>query len=217
MRAYHILPSDHALTDIALQRLKVATFSDLNDPFELLAVSLGFDPLREAFTNMKRDLAKTKGLLCFSKKWENSVLWSHYGAGHTGICLGFDINDASIEEVEYVGQRLPVPVANDKVVQFDETFMRRLLITKYEHWSYEEEVRVFIQLDPDSAERGLYFQYFSKDLKLREVILGPLCEVPPTTVYSLTSSIYDGVDVIKAELAYKWYKVVPGKTYKSDE
>jgi hypothetical protein len=30
----------------------------------------------------------------------------------------------------------------------------------------------------------------------------------------MVGSLYEGVDVIKAELAYKWYKVVPGMRYK---
>ena len=35
--AYHFAPAEFAVSDIALSRLKVAKFSDLNDPFELIA------------------------------------------------------------------------------------------------------------------------------------------------------------------------------------
>jgi len=60
MRAYHLLSSEHALSDIALQRIKIATFSDLNDPFELLALSLGLESVRNRPANtVFRGLAKS--------------------------------------------------------------------------------------------------------------------------------------------------------------
>ena len=213
MRAYHLLSSEHAFSDIALQRMKIATFGDLNDPFELLSLSLGLEPVRKGFAEWKQELSKDHGLLCFSRSWGNPVLWSHYGAKHTGIALGFDIDDSSVESVDYVDQRVALPIANDSLA-FDEPFMRQLLRTKFKHWEYEDEVRVFVRLDHSTIEGGRYFYDFSNAIALREVIVGPLCEIPIRAVCSMVGSLYQGVDVIKAELAYKWYKVVPGKTYK---
>jgi hypothetical protein len=213
MRAYHLLSSEHALSDIALQRMKIATVGDLNDPFEFLSLSLGLEPVRKGFTEWKRELSKDNGLLCFSRKWENPVLWSHYGAKHTGMALGFDIEDSSVESVDYVNERIGLPVVQDSL-GFDEPFMRRLLRTKFKHWEYEDEARVFVRLDHQTIERGLYFYDFCGAIALREVILGPLCEIPIQAVCSMVGSLYEGVDVIKAELAYKWYKVVPGMRYK---
>jgi hypothetical protein len=40
VRAYHLTMLEHAKTDIQFCRLKVATFVDANDPFELLALNL---------------------------------------------------------------------------------------------------------------------------------------------------------------------------------
>jgi hypothetical protein len=39
IRVYHLTPTKYAISDIEHGRLKVARFSDLNDPFELLALS----------------------------------------------------------------------------------------------------------------------------------------------------------------------------------
>jgi hypothetical protein len=144
------------------------------------------------------------------------VLWSHYGAKHTGMALGFDIADAHVEPVDYTDERIAVPIV-DNALELDEQFMRRLLLTKYKHWSYEDEVRVFVRLDHTTVERGRYFYDFSDALTLREVILGPLCEIPIEAVCSMVGSLYRDVDVIKAELAYKWYKVVQGKTYRIEK
>ena len=38
-----------------------------------------------------RKPAPTRAILCFSRNWDNLLLWSHYGDSHTGVCLGFDI------------------------------------------------------------------------------------------------------------------------------
>jgi len=84
-----------------------------------------------------------------------------------------------------------------------------LLCTKYAHWEYEEEVRVFVKLDEAIAEGTLYFWPFSNDLTLGEVILGPLCEYRINDVRRLVTSLYGSVVVIKARLAFKSFRVVP--------
>ena len=111
MRVYHFLASEYGLSDIALKRMKIARFGDLNDPFELLAVNVGGRKnLRKVLRNWKATLNDKRGLLCFSKKWENPVLWSHYAASHTGFCLGFDLNDnrVAVTEVKYSRKRIQV-------------------------------------------------------------------------------------------------------------
>ena len=40
MRGYHLLPKKWALSDLKHRRLKVATFDDINDPFEPRGVAL---------------------------------------------------------------------------------------------------------------------------------------------------------------------------------
>ena len=77
MRVYYLTSSEYALNNIALRRIKVARFADLNDPFELLATEMSDKDFRVAMKSWKNDFHKTKGLLCFSEDWKNPVLWSH--------------------------------------------------------------------------------------------------------------------------------------------
>ena len=51
---------------------------ELNDPFEFLGAELSDRNFRKAIKKTKKDLSKTKGILCFSKNWKNPVQWSHY-------------------------------------------------------------------------------------------------------------------------------------------
>jgi len=53
-----------------------------------------------------------------------------------------------------------------------EAHVIEILTTKFEHWSYEDEYRVFPQLQ-ERDPSGLYFLEFDDQVSLREVIVGP--------------------------------------------
>ena len=66
IRAYHLTAGTHAISTLALARLKVSRLTDLNDPFDTLAVmwrELEQRPEREA---RRSEIDGTRGLLCFS-------------------------------------------------------------------------------------------------------------------------------------------------------
>lgn len=217
MRAYHLLPAEFALSDVALQRLKISRLNDLNDPFELQALNLGNrKDVRRALAGWKSDLSEMHGLLCFSKNWHNPVLWSHYAARHKGICLGFDLEDGLSKDVKYASERLIKEIVHDTIdLAVDESLVQDLLYTKFEHWKYEEETRVFVELDSKTIESGCYFYPFGDQLRLREVILGPLCEIPIAQVRALVKNLYKTpVYVMKARLAFKWFKVVEDERFR---
>lgn len=56
------------------------------------------------------------------------------------------------------------------------TFINRLLRTKHEGWSYEQEVRMFIGLNDPPYDKGLRWINFGPSLALREVIIGSQCD-----------------------------------------
>jgi hypothetical protein len=51
MRVYHFLSNKNAIDDLTHRRLKIATFDDLNDPFELWAVAQPDRRLRRGLRN----------------------------------------------------------------------------------------------------------------------------------------------------------------------
>lgn len=209
-RVYHLLNADNGMSDISLHRIRISRIRDLNDPFEMLAVRADDKELIKVFQSAVDDLNRDNGLLCFSKRWCNPVLWSHYASKHCGICLGFDVANELLQDVSYTKDRLPVRfVDGDSDKRLDEEFARDLLRTKYAHWQYEEEVRAFIELDHSTIENGSYFYPFDGTVALREVILGPLCELPIQRIRELVHSVYERVAVIKARLAFKYFEVVP--------
>ena len=99
---------------------------------------------------------------------------NHYAVSHTGLCLGFDIPDASPAydiDVHYQPNVLQIKRRDD--VNLD--LVTRLLRTKHESWSYEQEVRVFVALNDPPDAKGLWWFDFGPQLDLREVIIGSQC------------------------------------------
>jgi Protein of unknown function (DUF2971) len=175
-RVYKFTAAKHGLSDLQNRHLKLSTVDDLNDPFDLCSLDTSNPAVEKALNALTVHLRRTTGLLCFSRNWDNLLLWSHYGASHTGLCLGFDIPDGFPgctydTDVRYQPNLLQVNKPED--VNYD--LANRLLRTKHESWSYEQEVRIFVRLnDPPDAE-GLRWCDFGANLELKEVIAGAQC------------------------------------------
>ena len=215
MLVYYLSPAPFALTNIALRRLKISRFADLNDPFELLAANLVNPTHRRAFSKMKQALNETKGLICFSKGWSNPLLWGHYAEKHTGIALGFDIPDTNLIEVLYTTQRVAIEIdPKTKTMVLNEQVVNRLLRTKFIDWKYEEEYRAFVQLDLTTKESGMFFLDFSDELKLVEVVLGPRCELPVQRIRALLQQYPEPVRVSKARMAFRTFRVTEDRSFR---
>jgi hypothetical protein len=172
-RLYKFTKAEFALLALQHRRLKISTIDDLNDPFDLYSVDTT-DPGVNAFLEQHiRDFRAKHGLLCFCRNWDNLLLWSHYGDGHAGICLGFDIPDDSAYDLEVHYQ--PNVIQIQTAAEIDENFINRLLRTKHESWSYEQESRMFVGVNDHPDANGLKFMDFHPQLSLREVIFGVNC------------------------------------------
>ena len=212
MRVFHFLNKSHALDDIRKRRLKVSILNDLNDPFEFLFVVQSDPQLRASFQRFKDSFSEKYGLICFSLKWANPVLWSHYAARHTGICLGFDIPDDRGMRVRYRQARSPDTFyadLDDNTKMMDA--FRQILSTKFSHWRYENEVRTYAKLENIDADTGFYFTEFSADMKLRQIVVGPLADASHSEISDSLCAEDSDVEVFKTRLAFRSFKVVRNK------
>jgi hypothetical protein len=208
MRAYYLNSSQFAISAIAFRRIKVSRFSDLNDPFELLAVDIGASVNRKPLRKVRDRVNETTGLLCFSRSWSNPLLWGHYADKHSGIALGFDLPDARVKAVIYA--EAPTKLVLDferEDFGISGSLLDKLLRTKFADWKYEDEVRMLIDLKDWNRESGLYFQGFDESLVLSEVILGPRCELPIESVRTLVAPLPPQA-VTKSRIAFSSFRVV---------
>jgi Protein of unknown function (DUF2971) len=209
MKLYHLTTSQFALSALALRRLKVARLSELNDPFELQAVSAETPEHYEFFRRVKERIDSTHGVLCFSKNWSNPVLWGHYADKLRGVALGFEITSPHLVPVIY--SKSPTMIDTDHetgLPKINDALIDRLQRTKFEDWQYEDEMRVYVQLDQSLKESGLYFYPFDESIVLTEIILGPRCELPVESLKALLGANASGVRVIKSQLATQSFNVV---------
>jgi len=200
MMVYHYISACYGLEGIRKRRLKIARIMELNDPFEFLGVNLKDRKFRKAIRETKQELSKSKGILCFSKTWRNPVLWSHYADKHKGLCLSFEVENKLLGKVDYVDSRLPVPT------ELNEEFMKKLLFTKFRHWEYEQEYRVYVQLEEE--EDGMYFAKYSNELRLKKVIVGSRSSVTRAELTNALGDLNNNVETFKARAGFQEFEVV---------
>lgn len=201
MRLYHFVNSQFGIKDLREKRLKISRLNRVNDPFEFFSVELSNRENRRRVKALKERLSATRGLICFSAGWQNPVQWSHYADHHRGICLGFDIPESIARKVDYVHTRFRWPET------IDEEMMVKLLFTKFAHWSYEDEYRIYTTLeDPD--ENGLHYMDFSDSLRLRDVIVGMDSPLRRAEIVTALSGVSGDISIFKARAAFRSYRVV---------
>jgi len=210
MRLYHFVKEKYGILDLEMRRLKLARIADLNDPFEFTP-ACSDTKARKVIADFKRRAHAKIGLLCFSARQDNPVQWSHYADGHKGMCLGFDVPDNHVAQVEYALTR---PLADMQKLFANETSgedeMNRWLNVKYEHWRYEQEWRAAFELDPANQHPdGNYYEEFSSNLRLREVMVGVRSALTRLDVNNLLGDLAEHVQIGKARISFQEaYRVV---------
>lgn len=118
-------------------------------PTEFLRSTLqraGEDTLRE----QARESYSSRGVTCFSDTPDNTLLWSHYGGAHRGICLEFDTSSQWLDKLHRVHYTDDIPEINIvDLLTGDTSPVLRTLLTKASCWEYEREWRA-IHKEPDT-------------------------------------------------------------------
>lgn len=136
------------------------------------------------YKRMTTKMNETIGILSLSRRWDISLMWSHYTASHSGFCIGFDgAHDffqygeifngekIAVSPIIYSNKRSVVP-ANDLTA--DQA--KSILLTKALEWSYEEEERSLRLLQ--DADEKIYASPFNVSLfrvphsSVSEIIVG---------------------------------------------
>ena len=197
-----------ALEAIKNQRLKVSRFNDLNDPFELFAAELTDKNRRREFRSWKKEMSEKYGLMCFSTRWSNPLLWSHYADKHKGVALEVEIPNDYVAEVSYHPERLMLDIEQKLSKNgLSESDVYSLLTSKFEHWRYEDEVRVFKGRSDCTIENEYWFSEFGESMQLTGVIHGPLCQLAEREISTVLPKGMK-LNLTKARLAFQSFSVV---------
>ncbi|GGD30464.1 DUF2971 domain-containing protein [Flavobacterium orientale] len=121
-------------------------FNDLDMPLEnkqhmIFLYQKQPELLSKLFEETFKDEQKNFGISCFSKSYENTLMWSHYSDKHNGICLGFTFKDYNNENFFQASVNYVDKLVKNHIIKNTKQTMYDWAFTKSHVWQYEEEVR----------------------------------------------------------------------------
>ena len=152
-------------------------------------------------TNTAIKLTKESyGVSCFSKKFDNLLMWAHYADKHKGVVIKFDI----LQDADLFMTPFPVDYKSDYPIfnyfKEKESIGKFLLENKSNDWKYEEEIRVMKQ------GSGLYE---INKCAIVEIIFG--CKTPDNDrkriVRLANSKKWGNVEFVSAEMSLTNFKL----------
>lgn len=219
-KLYHFTNAEYLISSIQKNRLKLSTFHNLNDPYEVMPFSKSesgdYAPAVLVRKHIQ-DMLKNTGLFCMSSNVESTLMWGHYADRHRGVAYEFHF-EQEIENVlfhvEYNNERVEYSDKTDLDNEKKEReFFTKLLQRKAECWRYEAEYRWVFPLKNPHVEIfvdhcGLIFMRFSKE-QLKRIILGVDCPLLEGVVSSaLEKEGLLDIAVTRAKLSDGDYRVI---------
>lgn len=122
---------------------------------------------------------------------------------------GFDIADETLFKVQYRDIRSSKEA--ERIVREQhgtQEDIRKILSTKYRHWQYEQEYRIYVDLLDIDPVTKLHFANFGPQMVLREVIIGARSTVERAQVAAVLRDLGGKVEVKNARLGFSRYEVV---------
>lgn len=116
-------------------KIYIPSLKKLNDPFEFIINS------HHDF-NSDNDPSLQKGILSFSTAFNNILLWSHYGNGHTGIAIKFRVDESELQKFKKV----------QYIKNIEELILLDKLLAKSTDWAYENEYRRVLDFNSKEIE-----------------------------------------------------------------
>jgi hypothetical protein len=205
IRLYKFYPADAGLRNLLQGRLKVSLLKELNDPFESNPFRLATAEDRQIWEKTKDQLWSGKGIVSFSAKATNPLMWANYAENHRGLCLGFDVQGAS--KINYVSARKKMPALLDIVQNSDTITIEKAIMTKYSHWRYEEEWRLIVGTENRDESLGMSFIDFDENLVLREVLVGFRSYL---RLKDVRKAAGNDVSIRSTRPAFNSFRVIPG-------
>lgn len=206
--------------------LKLSTFGEFNDPFEMIpghellkqdSETINFilendssegDSYYENYIDIMAGSRASLGVMYFTSKVDNLLMWSHYANNHEGICVEFDRearifngkykdsgladfeglegynsgniydNVGTLKKVEYSNKR-PLIWHTSELISDTKSW---LVKSKEWEWEYEDEYRLI--LPTDRAEQrtinGKDMLFYKMDINIiKSIIMG--CQVEKST------------------------------------
>ncbi|WP_339865868.1 DUF2971 domain-containing protein [uncultured Algoriphagus sp.] len=118
---------------------------------------------------------KILGVLSLTNKWNDILMWSHYGNNHKGICYGFDLkalqNSKEFTYGGFVHYSNDYPLI-DPIKSIEIEAASKQTHHKASNWKYEEEYRLVKIYDNDIDQFSEKRKFTIPDSFFKEIIIG---------------------------------------------
>ncbi len=190
MKHYRYLSEEYGALALQTGLWKVGRFSELNDPLDCRPRFLPHKGTH--FSNedaINKAIDDRMGVICYSRKNRDPVIWSHYSDHHRGIALEFSFpRKIRILTVEYpaTNKRPVIVVKMPGREPWDE--VRKAYTVKARSWRYEKETRQFIHLKDCKPVGRHYYQSMPTEY-LTAVIIGYRSSLTPGDIRRMSSGL----------------------------
>ena len=225
MQLCYFMPSKHLISNLENRRLKISSFDQCNDVFELgnFRAPEQTDKetkkkIRKEIRTWSKDANKTMGLICFTSRHYSPLMWAHYADQNRGACLMFEYKEedgAKLVKVDYTRNRHihPLGEALPKLsINTPSEDLIKYCATKELDWSYEEEQRLLIFLDEAKSivkiEGKLKFLEWGSSLKLKKVYLGAKPDCCVRSIRDALAKEDNDVIVEQKRAAFRDFRIV---------
>jgi hypothetical protein len=126
------------------------------------------------------EMEKRVGILCLTEVPDDILMWAHYACSHEGYVIEFDPEASFFHQQRSAQDEFrhlrPVNYSNIRpLLTFDNADFKALL-TKSEHWAYEREWRIMVDLSDASTVLTVheknYHLFAFPPCSIKSVILG---------------------------------------------
>ncbi|MCR9365461.1 DUF2971 domain-containing protein [Vibrio antiquarius] len=129
-----------------------------------------------------------KGVCCFSSTPDSSLLWSHYGDQHRGLCIGYSLKRKPIptlHKVDYSDDRCLHTSLIARAILNNEFSAKKeldntVLLRKATPWKYESEWRLFDHVGLNDSP-----------LEMIDITFGLRC--PSSIIHTVVSALKDRI------------------------
>lgn len=162
--------------------------------------------LERLLTETANHMARQVGLFCLTKRFDSLPMWAHYAANATGVAVEFRELDTVFtgDETGVLRQSTEVEYQRESYgVTFAPDSHRALFFSKFQDWSYEQEVRVVLPLTDckkvEISGKALYIYSIPKKSVSRLILGWNMSAEDVQSLEKLVKEINSDVEICQAK------------------
>ncbi len=191
-----------------LQAIKVPRTQEAANAVVRSSFYDSIDILEQRLSETAQEMSSKVGLFCLSQRYDALPMWAHYANNAKGLAVEFrDLETVFTgDDTGVLSEPVPVRYEQEKQgVTFDPKSHESLFFTKFQDWSYEQEVRIVLPLaecqQHISSTSTLHFQEIPHACIARLIIGWNMKPDKAALLLSCVRAINPDVEIVQARIS----------------